>query len=216
VTGVAITPGVAVIATATIDGVTNVDTTVVAVTATRAWLKTFSVQPLLPPYENPTVAMNSYNPLQIVAKDSAGNSVFGLAIRYATSDPTHGLMMGTLFNAKSPGPVDVIASTMSYGVTYVDTLHYMVTHIKQITVQISSSVKTYMSVIGTNGNVTWQNMLTVPVSIEFGDDAAGVGGGHIPSLSPGMIATRSFPAAGTYTWRNTAGTESGTVIVLQD
>jgi hypothetical protein len=224
VTGVALTPGTAIIASLTVNGVTNVDTTLVAVTATSAVVTDFVLDGSAP-Y---TVTSGSSKFIMPSVRDNHGVPLFGLAVKYRSLDTITAAIQpqtgAAVLSGMLAGKVLVIATTTSYGVTVTDTIEYRVVNPTSITINCVGSATpfpgapTYFPtgpyLIQTGGSINFSNASGAAQSITFTTGLANVPGGNIASLSPGPPVTRTFPTAGSYRFVDAYGNAG--LVVAQD
>jgi hypothetical protein len=201
---------VPVVASLQSDGVTHVDTIMVAVTSTATPIETFSIQPS----DSAVAAIQSFLFITPTIIDVDGNYL-SLPVNIEWSDSTLVSDVFGLTIANVPGTVQAIATMTAYGVTYRDTVTYRITYLTHAQVYVDSATSTVRPSgpkIAANGNVTWVNATVAPVSITF-DDPTNVQGGNIAAIPSRGSATRKFLAPGTYTYHGTTPALSGRVLV---
>lgn len=214
VTGVATTTGTQVIATLTAGGVTSVDTSVVAVTAQRKAIRTFFIRPPVSPTDT-LVTINGIKVIPLSVIDSAGAPVTGLALYYKSSNPVAGQILSSFVRGISKGSTTVVVSTTAYGVAWRDSIRYAIIYPTTATIYDfdPATLSPAAAVIGPGGTVTFSNYTSGTINVTF-DDSTHVTNGNIASLSAFASQSRTFPTAGTFVFRNTLGTETGTIYVL--
>jgi hypothetical protein len=231
ISGVAVTAGVPVIASLTVDQLTLTDTTMVAVTADSRTFDSIQIAPLF----GTLVTTLDVHPFQgslitYRATDDLGANIAGLAVAFKSLDPRIALVssFGTLASVRgvSVGTVDVVVSSTSYGVTRADTVAYTVVYPRTATVNLVNSpagtplqFNLDLVIVGVNAVVTWNNQASTAAdtgNVTFDNGGVNVEGGHIPVLLRGTSQARTFLAEGTYTYRNTYSGRTGTVIVRRN
>lgn len=213
VTGVAATTGTQIIATLTAGGVTSVDTSVIAVTAQRQAIRTFSIHPTSP--ADTLVIINAIKMIPLSIMDSTGAPVTGLAVYYKSSNPVAGSILSTFVRGLSKGSATIVASTIAYGVRWTDSIRYAIIYPTTATIYDldPATLSPATAVIGTGGTVTFSNYTSGTINITF-NDSTHVTNGNIASLGAFASQSRTFPTAGTFVFRNTLGTEVGTIYVM--
>ena len=172
---------VAVVAALSAGNVTHTDTVYVTVTnkATPPVLAGLSIHPVSP--DSAKVAMYGSATLRARAWDPDSVAINGLAVAYASSDPTVATIdrtRGTVTPVR-PGHVTFVAVATAYGITKADTLPYMIGLPLEVTFTIDAQqdaqghivngfVPSQLSV-GTGGTVIWQNQNHVPTDVTFDD-----------------------------------------------
>lgn len=235
----ALKPGFNVLVIATLqntaENLTNADTTVVIVTPSASTIASFSIHPT----DSTLLAAGEPKSLAARVKDSDGNDVTGLSIKYTSSDPGKldvDPMTGDL-NAKNIGDVKIVATTTSYGQTFSDSVTITVTYPINAYVDIynpgDSLSPPYFAnrslTVRAGATVTWTQYTAVPVNVTFdnpsavsgtpagpgGDPPAGPGG-NIPAFDwNDPPQSRVFKTPGTYTFTNTLNGDTGKIIVVQ-
>lgn len=226
VTGVAETQGVPVIASLTLDQITYVDTTIVAVTPTSAVLQ--SVQLAIPPGGAILGVGGPPAVLDAVALDDHGAPIPGVAISITTSDSNKVMLFSyggpTMVQPVLLGQVLIIATTTSYGITKADTVQFTVQYGTQGQVVAQSNspcpgcpnratLSPDAIAIGVGGTVTFSNYTSAPMDIAFDNNIANVVGGNIPNIDVFDQQSRQFIAAGTYKYHSTLLNVTGAIIV---
>lgn len=222
ITGVALTSGVDVISSLTINGLTHADTTVVAVTTTTASLGSLKLTGSGGFPVDTILQINGYGFIDYAATDSLGNPLSGLAVSVRALDPNIIDAETTFLQGLVLGKTKIILSTLSYGRMLADTVEFRVLYANTATVYTSGESITgpmFFSpstvVVATGGTVTWSNYFygQLPASVIFDNGGEHITGGNIPSMGYFESASRTFPVAGTYTYTNTLNGGTGTVIV---
>ncbi len=231
ISGVAVTAGVPVIASLTVDLLTVTDTTMVAVTADTRTFSSIQLAPL----GGTLVTTLDVHPFQgslitYRATDDLGADITGLAVTFKTLDPRIALVssFGTFASVRgvSVGTVDIVVSSTSYGVTRADTVAYTVVYPRTATVNMVNSpagtplqFNLNLVIVGVNAVVTWNNQASAAAdtgNVTFDNGGENVQGGNIPVLLRGTSQARTFLAEGTYAYRNTYSGMTGTVIVRRN
>jgi hypothetical protein len=220
-TAVAVTPGTTVIASLTVDGLTNVDTTTVVVTPTSAVVQSFSLDGAAP-Y---TVVRGSAKLITPSIMDDHGQALLGLAVKYVSLDTIIASIQqqpGSVYlTGKAPGKVRVAASMTGYGVTKVDTIEYTVTNPTSLFITCIGMVRfpgqqpflpTGPYFLKTNGTVSFSNGMAISNSITF-DDVPGAPDDITLGL-PGTPTVRQFTTAGAYRFTDAYGNTG--LVVVQD
>jgi len=219
VTGRAITfTPTLVVASTVAGGVTLADTTLVMVTAQSHTFKTLSIQP--GPFDSTRVGVGSSTFLNLTATDSNDVPLFDLAVKYQSSNPAIAQYEFGSIRGYSRGDVKIIATSTSYGVTRADTVVYTVTNPTSAEVRIlgrnTGGVTPFsplVAIIGAGGRIVFFNVGAQTNSITFDNGRGNITGGDIPSIPRFVRQQRTFPVAGTYTYKDSIGF-SGTIIVL--
>lgn len=226
ITGIALTDGVTVTAALTMQGITYVDTTIVAVTTTSAVMQ--SVQLEIPPDGPVLGAGGDFVPMNGVALDAEGNAIPGVAVSVVTLDPDrvqiYSFGLGTLVaQGQTLGKVRMIAAATAYGVTKADTVTFDVLY--PTTGSVSSFVNEPQPgvdviqfqpdalAIGVGGTVTWQNYNSIPIDVTFENGLDNIVGGNIDEIDSFDQQSRQFTAPGTYRYKSNATGATGSVIV---
>lgn len=221
VTGVAETrSNVNVIASLAADGVTYVDTIIVAVTPQSAVLKGVRFDP---PPNGTTISLNDGFMAGATAIDANDQPIPGAAISIVTLDTTkvHLFKYGgpPYVQAAAVGKVRLVAMTTSYGISKSDTMEITVQYLVhgQVSMQkigTDISFNPDAVLIGVGGTVTWSNYaISAPVSIVFTTGEEHVTGGNISSLGQYEQQDRTFPVAGTYLYKDTVSGATGKIVV---
>jgi hypothetical protein len=215
----ATTSNVNVVSSLTVDGVTHVDTTIVAVTAAAHTLKTFSIHSS---YPSTTFSLGAYEPVYVTATDSSDLPLYGLAVKFVSSAPRIADFLSGQLYGYAKGQTTVIASTTSFGVTKADTVTYTVTNPMSANVYcyehayLPYEPAFYLAsnpvIIGAGGTVTWYNYGNMATGITF-DDSTHVTGGNIASIPLYSSASRTFPTTGTYRFQDVLG-DTATIVVI--
>jgi hypothetical protein len=209
VTALDVTAGTPVVASVTDSGVTTSDTITVVVTATTGTFKTFSIQP----YDGTSMGIGDGKYLSPSATDDADVSLYGIAVRFGSSDTTVATVtsMGYV-SAKAKGTVDIWAVTTTYGITRTDTVVLTVTNPTLQRVAMYGSVAPTLGafypatqVIGAGGTVTWYNYTGAVSSITFETGVDDVPGGSISTIPSYGNVSRTFPVLGTYQYKDSLG-----------
>lgn len=213
---------VPVVATLTSGGITNTDTTMVAVTDTRVALKTLSLQVLF----GGTVSgdtlytpISSFVLLSPFATDSSDAPVFGLALKYQVLDKVIANLFDTFLSTTAIGVTKIIVSTNSYGVALADTLILKVGNpmsgsfnICPTCSQLSLPTLTpSVIVIGAGGTVSWNGAET---DVTFTTGVDDIPGGAVLHVPAGGQASITFPTTGTYKFTVQVTGDSGSVVVI--
>lgn len=223
ITGVRVSSGTLVLASIQIDNMTHADTTVVNVTAAPAVLDTFSIHP--PVTTSTLIHVGRTLTLPVTAKDNHGVALAGLAVVFTSLDTNVATVNFTsgLVSAKKLGTTQIVGTTTSYGTTKSDTVTVTTGYPLSGTVTFGSVAYPYAFVPGTieiaaGGSVAFQNSskqqlgVADSVDITFTSGVENIPGGNIPVFISGG-QSRTFPVAGTYTFINSYGGQTGKVIV---
>lgn len=216
------------------DSLTHSDRVTVTVTATQRTLASFSIAP-----KTVTLGAGATQRLTPTSRDQSGAVISGLGRPFFVSTDTTKARVSAIgtVTAVSPGQAKIAAIITSGGVTKTDTAVIAVTNPRSATVTMNTSGSCCLRlapgesailpptvVIAPGGTVTWTNRTaTSQDSTSFAvtfDNAAAVTGGNIAAFKSGSV-TRTFPTAGTYTYkvtafvfaRNRTNTLTGKVIV---
>lgn len=224
ITGVATTDNpVAVISTLTSNGITNTDTTMVAVTSTRSPVATILLQPLYGGTVSGDTLYESYQAFDYfypLVFDSAGQSVTGIALKLSILDPSIGNLFEGTLQTLAVGSTKIIASTNAYGVSIADTLILVVGNPMTASFNICPTcsqlslptLSPKVAVIGAGGTVTWSGAATTLVFNNNASDIPG-GSGTLNVPAPPNSLTLTFPTPGKYHF--TLGTgDTATVAVV--
>lgn len=222
----AVTTGLNVIASMTVDGVTNADTTRVIVTAASTQVATIELV-TTPTTAGTVIGLGFDQTITFIARDAAGATISGLAVAFESLDPTVAAFFPTRIVPRSLGTARFVATTTSYGVTAADTVVFTIVHPTRATVNITNTATAPVffnprsAIVGVGAVVTWNNT-TVSTKPEAGDvtfdsGVENVQGGHIPAIARGAPAvSRTFLVAGTYNYTNTLNGATGTIIVREN
>jgi len=193
-----------------------VDTIWVGVTTTRMPIKTFTLHNGDP--AGIRFAQGDYVPIPITVVDSSDNDLsYDLSIKYTTLSPSMLAIYGTYVNAVSSGKTKMVASTTSYGKTFIDTV--------DVTIGYPTTAYEYcynngaggcrwgvpLMAVAVGGTVYFYNFTPTPMTLVF-DDPSVVPGGSV-TINNGTSKPVAFPTAGTYTFKNPNG-GNGTIVVL--
>lgn len=224
-TGVAATTGLNVIASMTVDGVTNADTTRVIVTATSRELA--SIELVTNPVTVGTViGMGFDQNITFIARDAAGATIPGLAVAFHSLDPTVAAFFPTRIVPRQRGTARFVATTTSYGVTAADTVTFTIVYPTRAAIRMVNSATAPLSfspnsaIVGVGAVVTWTNATGLNTAesgdVTFDNGVENIQGGHIPALARLGVASRTFLAAGTYSYKNSLNGATGTIIVREN
>jgi hypothetical protein len=230
----AVSPGAGALVVAALQhgGVTRTDTAVVNVTAEAQppVLAQLTLEPV--PADSAKIAAFTSAPLSVVAADTAGQPIPGLAVACTSSNPLPPIAVldpGCQFVfALHPGQLQIVASATAYGVTKVDTLRFTIGYQLVNAVTMRPRTPTLgTATIGVGGIVQWVNLTGQPVDVTF-DDSTNVaedpscacGAGNIASFGVAdttdfvaNVRRRRFPMPGTYPFRSATTQASGTIVV---
>lgn len=225
--GVGETGGATVTATLTGQGITYVDSVTVAVTAQPAAIAGLE---LSPGPGNRTLGIGDFPAfLMVSAVDADDNPIPGVAISLTLATPgiatlyAFGGGAGQL-QANALGQTRVVASTTSYGTTFTDTVVFSNLYGVNGTVSFSANglpgapvlLQPTTVVIGVGGSVTWSNYGAPAFNVTFTSGGDQVVGGDIPDIGPtDPPQRRTFPAAGTYNYKDTHSGLTGSVVVRE-
>lgn len=144
---------VKVVASLAYGNILHADTVVITVTntATPPVLGSLSIDPAdKTPADSAKIPVNTTKTLTAITKNTAGTTISGLAVYYASLDPTVATIdrSSGLITPHRVGRVTLIAAATAYGVTKVDTVPFTITHASQVPTQIALQP-------GANGQATW-------------------------------------------------------------
>jgi len=211
VRGVAVTTsGVAVVASATsAAGVTVADTALVGVMATARSFKSLSVLPLFG--DTAKVEIGQYGAVNVVAMDSNDVRIFGMTVRYKLAGPAFVKLYGASPYGLALGTTKLVVETIGFGVARSDTLDLVVTNPMFAAVYCYGNsypgVPPFYNVetfVGAGGTVNFINYGFAPTAVTF-DNPADVPDGNFELPNYGDAASRTFPAVGTYKFKDHLG-----------
>jgi len=215
VTAVAATTApVSVTVSLTANGITLVDTVLVAVTPVARPIKTFAFRP-----DSTRFPQGAYVTAPLVVTDSSDAPVTGLAIKFTSLDTRILRMNGTnTIMALRRGKAKLVVSTMSYGVARSDTVEYTVTNPMTASVgyydraTLAQEISPLQVFVGAGGSVTFYNLTGSALSVTFAD-TTGVVGGNLVNVANSSVTLRTFRVPGIYNFANQNGV-AGSVVVL--
>jgi hypothetical protein len=219
VTGVAVTPGVSVVASLKVNGVTNTDTTVIAVTPTTSVLGTFRIDTTGPFF----IDKGSTKFVMPIVNDDHGIRLANQPVKYTSLNPLLATVQGgagsLVITANAVGQVRIAATTTAYGVTKVDTVAYTIRYPLSLSVTcLPLAQQPFLPappfIIGTGGTVTLRNGTSSPLTITFTGDTTNVSPAST-TLSFGGSVTFHFPVAGVYNFLTSTGLSAGILVIDQ-
>lgn len=229
------TSSVLVIASLTVDGVTNADTTTVLVSRGSHTFGSLSLRAKVP--DSTQVGYGASKSLSVAATDGGGATLTGLAVKYQSLDPIIATVRGTQVYATTKGVARIVATSTSYGVTHADTTHIVVTNPMTQTYTFNSPtavtagsaplVSSGYGLIGAGGTVTWTNLgITPSTSVTFLDGADSLAlpvtgalnaaGGNITTLVPYVSQSRMFTKPGRIRFKDAAGDTASFLVIPND
>jgi hypothetical protein len=205
------------------DAITNYDTAYVVVTDTVNPPATFEMHP-----GRTTYGIGFDTVMKARMTDTHGNPLTGVKVSYVSSDPgVASIDSGGLFQPKKEGTVTIVASTISYGVAYADTIDLTIGPPEVFEVSLVAGTNALAAfypdtiTIKAGQGVAWNSSLGT--GAKFGnvtfDDPTNVGpspaDGTSGNIPPFILKKyiRMFPVPGTYHYANTLNGDTGTVIV---
>lgn len=214
VTAVEASGSILIISSITIDDLTTGDTTTLAITATRNYLKSFSLMKLSPD----TVAMSTTMPVMAMATDSNNFPVSGLPLSVQTNDKTIGTQLygSPIIQTLRPGKLLVIGSTLHHGILHADTLAFTVVYPVTGTITLVNNAPDGAIGVGVGAVITWRNNTAADTEIEFLNDVENIQGGNITNLLVSASQSRKFLAPGVYRWKSSTGPQKGVITVLEN
>lgn len=224
VTGVAVTNNpVAVVSTLTSNGITNTDTTMVAVTATRSPVASILIQPAFAGTLSGDTLNEAYQAFDFVfttVLDSMGNPVSGVAVKVTVLDPSIANLFDGELIAQAVGSTKIVASTNAYGISVADTVILVIGNPMSASFNICPTcsqlslptLSPKVAVIGAGGTVMWSGAQTTLIFNNNASDIPG-GSGTLNVPAPPNSLTLTFPTPGKYHF--TLGTgDTATVAVV--
>jgi plastocyanin len=142
--------------------------------------------------------------------------ITGLSVQYKSLDPAVATVTVGFLRGVSPGTARIVASTTSYGVAMTDTVVYTITYPITATVNMNAPPAALSPAtvhVGLGAVVTWASLAPVVGDITFDNGGTDIVGGNIPFIGPFGRMTRTFNVPGTYSYKNVATGQTGTVIV---
>lgn len=209
------TSAVSVIASLLTNGVTTADTASIVVTQNPQAVGSISIHPT--GNDSAKSAVSAYQTLDLVEKDTAGNTITGLAVQLISLDTTILTFNSGYVYGKSPGTTTIIATTTSYGVVKSDTVTWTITNPTSLYLYVygkasATPLSPVAAVITVNGTVNVYNASGAVASITFDTPSANIVG-NPTNMATYAIVPVKFTAAGTYTYKDNLG-NAGTIYVL--